>query len=82
MLASFLPLPPEVPADMKEKTQSTSHLDLEQGGGHPAEKQKGTNCYHRAKWWRNLNRYMSIIGVLLVGAAIALIITGTQQWKP
>lgn len=83
MLASFLPLPSAAQADVREKkNHSASDLDLESGRQHP---NKGQNCsshYNRIRWWRNLNRYMSVIGLFLIGAAIALTVTGTQQWKP
>lgn len=82
MIASFLPLPPTVEADVKEKNHSTSHMDLEQGRSGSNPEQDSDNCYNKVKWWRSLNRYMSIIGLLLVGAAIALIVTSTQQRKP
>ncbi|KID89665.1 serine-rich protein [Metarhizium guizhouense ARSEF 977] len=82
MIASFLPLPPTVEADMKEKNHSTSHMDLEQGRSGSNLEQDSDNCYNKVEWWRSLNRYMSIIGLLLVGAAIALIVTSTQQRKP
>lgn len=67
---------------MKEKNHSTSHMDLEQGRSGSNLEQDSDNCYNKVEWWRSLNRYMSIIGLLLVGAAIALIVTSTQQRKP
>ncbi|KAG8411970.1 hypothetical protein J3459_016109 [Metarhizium acridum] len=81
MIASFLPLPPTAEADMKEKNHSTGHLDLEQGRSGSKLGQDSNNCYNKVKWWRSLNRYMSFIGLLLVGAAVALIVTSTQQRK-
>lgn len=82
MFASFLPLPPPSQADMKEKNHLTRHLDLESGRRYSTKGQNSSSHYNKARWWRNLNRYMSVIGLFLIGAAIALTVTGTQQWKP
>ena len=35
--------------------------------------------YQNAIWWRNLNRVMSIIGLLIIGTIIILVVVGTQQ---
>jgi hypothetical protein len=68
--------------NMKEKGNNTCYLDLEQARSHRAEGQNtGDGYYNKVKWWRNVNRFMSIIGLLLVGAMVALIVTGTKQWK-
>lgn len=32
-----------------------------------------------ARWWRNLNRIMSVVGLLVIGAIIALSIIGYWQ---
>ena len=63
-----------------EKHQRTSNLDVE---AQPAEPMLTLDAmrYNSARWWRNLNRGMSIVGLLVLGAIIALIVIGMkQQW--
>ncbi|KAG5957582.1 hypothetical protein E4U58_005835 [Claviceps cyperi] len=83
MIASFLPLPSVTGTEMRQNDYSTSHLDLEQGTHIKKEADEVRASYRdREKWWRMINRYMSIIGVFMIGAVVALTITGTQQqWK-
>ncbi|KAG5937155.1 hypothetical protein E4U59_004524 [Claviceps monticola] len=83
MIASFLPLPSVTSTELSENIHSTSHLDLEQGTHIKKEVDEVRASYRdREKWWRMINRYMSIIGVFMIGAVVALTITGTQQqWK-
>ncbi|KAK4163516.1 hypothetical protein QBC43DRAFT_212945 [Cladorrhinum sp. PSN259] len=35
--------------------------------------------YDSARWWRNLNRIMSIVGLLIIGAVVALAVVGVRQ---
>jgi len=81
MVASFLPLPSQPLFDMTEAHQSTGHLDLRPEAGRNVY----ASCarrYSRAQWWRSLNRAMSVVGLFVVGAIVALIVTGVkQQWK-
>ncbi|KAK4188682.1 hypothetical protein QBC35DRAFT_451032 [Podospora australis] len=35
--------------------------------------------YESARWWRNLNRGMSVIGLLIIGAVVALAVIGVKQ---
>lgn len=79
MVAAFLPLPPKPQREMVEN-QSTNHLYLQ----HQPPQPSGTIDeirYNSARWWRNLNRGMSIFGLLVLGAVITLIVVGIkQQW--
>lgn len=79
MAASFLPLPSCHGTDLKGKIHSARHLDLEQGISIQKISEVRASCRDREKWWRTLNRYMSIIGIFITGAVLALTITGTQQ---
>lgn len=63
---------------MVERLQSTSHLDLQLEAARQAQRADETR-YNSALWWRNLNRGMSIVGLLVIGAAIALIVVGVRQ---
>jgi hypothetical protein len=74
MIASVLPLPPD-PATIEE---TASDSDLEQHFDH----QFGPvvdKSFQKANWWRNLNRVMSGVGTLLIGAIIALAILASRM---
>ncbi|KAI0458346.1 hypothetical protein F5B21DRAFT_500604 [Xylaria acuta] len=83
MIAAFLPLPPGPQFDMQELDKSTtqfripedSRAELLYGRVAPIDDLR----YQSARWWRNLNRYMSIIGLLILGAVAALIVIGIKQ---
>lgn len=80
MSAAFLPLPPKPQIEMVQQHHSTSHLDLRH---QPSQSMLTMDevRYNSTRWWRNLNRGMSIVGLLVLGAIIALIVVGTkQQW--
>jgi hypothetical protein len=79
MVAAVLPLPPNPKLQM---------LDVESGENkytstHPAFRYQkyavDETKYESARWWRNLNRGMSIIGLLIIGAVVALAIIGVRQ---
>src|SRR5580700_2699752 len=68
MIASFLPLPPSPTFFASERCQSQSNLDtlpntnsMDHRFGPTIEAR-----YESAKWWRNLNRGMSIVGVFII----------------
>ncbi|KAL5407464.1 hypothetical protein PMIN04_011723 [Paraphaeosphaeria minitans] len=74
MIASVLPLPP----DPKTTDTTASELDIEQR----FDDQFGPivdKSYQKANWWRNLNRIMSGVGTLLIGAIIALAILASRM---
>jgi hypothetical protein len=63
---------------MFEEAPSTSHIDLENETSLPAQNVLEAR-YRRIKWWRGVNRRMSIAGFLVIGAVIALSVVGVQQ---
>lgn len=74
MIASVLPLPP----DPKAVQTTASELAFEQR----FEDQLGPvvdKSYQKANWWRNLNRIMSGVGTLLIGAIIALAVLASRM---
>ncbi|KAI0476996.1 hypothetical protein F4859DRAFT_521571 [Xylaria cf. heliscus] len=83
MIAGLLPLPPKPQFDMQELDKSTaqfripedSRAELLYGRVAPIDDSR----YQSARWWRNLNRFMSIIGLLILGAVAALIVVGLKQ---
>ncbi|KAF2443805.1 hypothetical protein P171DRAFT_44348 [Karstenula rhodostoma CBS 690.94] len=75
MIASVLPLPPD-PKTVQETT--ASELALEQR----FDDQFGPlvdKSYQKANWWRNLNRIMSGVGTLLIGAIIAIAVLASRM---
>ncbi|KAF2454521.1 hypothetical protein BDY21DRAFT_353140 [Lineolata rhizophorae] len=34
--------------------------------------------YQKARWWRNLNRVMCLVGIVVLGVVIALVVIGTK----
>lgn len=83
MIAAFLPLPPKLQMDMQERNKSAAQFRMPGGAGpEPFYQQVGPiddSRYQSARWWRNLNRYMSVVGLLILGAFVALIVVGTRQ---
>lgn len=83
MIAALLPLPPNLQFDMQERNKSTAQFRMPGGSGpEPFSQQVALvddSRYQSARWWRNLNRYMSIVGLLILGAIVALIVVGTKQ---
>ncbi|PHH74078.1 hypothetical protein CDD80_3321 [Ophiocordyceps camponoti-rufipedis] len=81
VIAAFLPLPPMPrPKTVQEhlsasqtETQLEANLTLDMSD---------IRLYSHARWWRTLNRAMSVVGTFVVGAIIALIVTGVRQrWR-
>ncbi|PHH59650.1 hypothetical protein CDD81_2773 [Ophiocordyceps australis] len=81
MVASLLPLPPRPPRDeLIQEHCNTSQFHLRLEANHLASDDLLlARRYSRARWWRSLNRAMSILGVFVIGAAVALIIFGVKQ---
>jgi hypothetical protein len=83
MVAALLPIPEKPVISMIETPNaniSTSHVDLSSESAHGLQTMDEIR-YRSARWWRNLNRVMSVVGVLVIGAIIALVIVGVrEQW--
>lgn len=81
MIAAFLPLP--VPKHFGQADPDNSQTEL----GAPANEKLDPEqhfayndaSYQSARWWRNLNRVMSIVGVLVLGAVAALVVIGIKD---
>ncbi|KAH7308232.1 hypothetical protein B0I35DRAFT_483505 [Stachybotrys elegans] len=81
MIAAVLPLPKNPQLETAERLQSTSHLDLQQEALRQSRGAQESQ-YRGARWWRSVNRMMSVVGLLLIGAAIALAVVGSrEQWS-
>lgn len=67
MIAAFFPLPPN--PLFKVNQHSDSELDVESDLARhyrPMDEAR----YENAKWWRRLNRGMSVVGLLILGAIV------------
>ncbi|KAK1979482.1 hypothetical protein LZ30DRAFT_175707 [Colletotrichum cereale] len=78
MIAAFLPLPPDPQAEMAERDHRSSLLNEERDLPRRVIAIDET-LFQSARWWRTLNRYMSVIGLLVVGAIAALVVVGVKQ---
>lgn len=70
MIAAFLPLPLNPMKEMRERDSSTSNLsegpnDFTRHFG-PMDEAR----YESAKWWRNLNRWMCLVGLLIIATIV------------
>lgn len=70
-IASFLPLPqrPDIPSlkgkDNPNRTQIAEDLEKRLG---PIDEAR----YENARWWRNINRIMSLVGIVIVVAVVSI----------
>ncbi|KEQ78943.1 hypothetical protein M438DRAFT_284709 [Aureobasidium pullulans EXF-150] len=72
MVAAFLPLPLRpMEASMNNLEASMQDFSSEVEG----EKKRR---YLKARWWRNLNRIMSFVGVAIIGAIVALAVVASK----
>lgn len=74
MVAAFLPIPPDPTHHKFEKDLESTHPVFRQQQQVFNEKR-----YESARWWRNLNRIMSVVGLLIIGAVVALAVIGVKQ---
>ncbi|ETS75683.1 hypothetical protein PFICI_12627 [Pestalotiopsis fici W106-1] len=81
MVASFLPLPPRSTLDMVERGYSTTQFKIPETPEPLAKQTRAVDKkrFLSARWWRNMNRIMSVIGLLVIGAIIALAVIGYWQ---
>lgn len=81
MIASFLPLPPRSTLDIVERGYSTTQFKIPETPEPLAKQTRATDKkrYLSARWWRNMNRIMSVFGLLVIGAIIALAVIGYWQ---
>lgn len=81
MIAALLPLPPKATLAMREhQGHSTESVEGENAGENnnnvmddyeqhfgPMDEAR----YESAEWWRRLNRWMSVVGILLIAAVVS-----------
>jgi hypothetical protein len=86
MIAAFLPLPHRPMETMMNNLESPHDFPEVEGekGHYPRGLQVEMRNwdlerkYLKARWWRNLNRIMSFVGVAMIGAIIALAIIASK----
>ncbi|KAJ4247225.1 hypothetical protein NW762_013364 [Fusarium torreyae] len=78
MFAAFIPINKVTQSEDTERNDSTSKLE---GGHAPSDRANPEDdaVFRSAIWWRKINRGMSIIGLLILGAIVALIVVGVKQ---
>ncbi|KUI65409.1 hypothetical protein VM1G_00721 [Cytospora mali] len=81
MVGAALPLPKPSPLAMIERYSSISDLGI-RSQEHEFERHIESIDelrYQNARWWRTLNRGMSVIGLLIIGVVIALAVASVKQ---
>jgi len=78
MIAAFLPLPENPVFVMRERNHSELDMSSDMARQmNPMEEAR----YESARWWRNLNRAMAVVGVVILILLIVLVLIGTRhQW--
>ncbi|KAM7199867.1 hypothetical protein V8F33_004271 [Rhypophila sp. PSN 637] len=86
MIAALLPLPPNPKFEMLERGdndgnhhRSRSKLPDFRTIPPPRPRIVDETRFESARWWRNLNRIMSVVGLLIIGAVIALAVVGVRE---
>lgn len=74
MIASLLPLPMNPVSEMQERDGSMSNLDSSNDISNDFARRFSSTDearYESAKWWRSLNRWMSLVGLLIITAVVS-----------
>ena len=69
-IASFLPLPPKPEYDSKTPERRLSRLELARDLEKALGQVDGAR-YENARWWRNLNRWMAVLGIMILAAIVS-----------
>lgn len=81
MVGAVLPVPVRPERDMTERRFSDGNIDLRSEARTQMQYINAERLHDRVKWWRSVNRRMSIIGALILCLCIVLIVVGVkQQW--
>jgi len=63
-------------SQMQERDHSTSNLESPNGVSNDYARRFGPMDearYESARWWRNLNRWMSLVGLLIIAAVVSIL---------
>lgn len=81
MIGAILPIPPKPERAMTERIYISGHLDIRMEARHQRQYIHAERLHERLKWWRSVNRRMSLIGGIILSLCIILIAVGAkQQW--
>jgi hypothetical protein len=85
MIAAVLPLPYNPMAEMREHEadNSSSQLDTSNQVANNYDRRFGPideKRFENAKWWRNLNRWMSLVGFLIIAAVVRSPVLGCLRY--
>ncbi|KAK7703935.1 hypothetical protein SLS64_008881 [Diaporthe eres] len=81
MIGAVLPLPKPSPLAMLERYSSISDFGV-RSREHEFERHIETVDelrHENATWWRTLNRFMSVVGLLIIGAVVGLAVAAVKQ---
>ncbi|KAK1835195.1 hypothetical protein QBC39DRAFT_250788 [Podospora conica] len=78
MIAALLPLPASPKLDMLENGDGSQFSRSQTEFRYQTHIVDETR-FESARWWRNLNRIMSVVGLLIIGAIIALVVVGLRE---
>ncbi|CAK3976278.1 Hypothetical predicted protein [Lecanosticta acicola] len=84
MLAAVLPLPKkpvsasEFEASLENSEEDVAMAMIKHEAGDAERRWREEKVFMKATWWRMLNRIMSVVGLLVIGAAIALAVIATR----
>ncbi|PNP54739.1 hypothetical protein THARTR1_04944 [Trichoderma harzianum] len=78
--SAILPIPPKLEREMTEQAYSTGHLDIRMEARQQRVYINAERLHERARWWRSVNRRMSIIGALIICLCVVLIVVGVTHW--
>lgn len=81
MIAAVLPLPQPSPLAMVQRDSSYSDLTARTRSHEYDRHIESVDelRYENARWWRMLNRCMSVIGILIIGAVIGLVVAAVKE---
>lgn len=74
MIAAFLPLPPD-PEALDSSEEGSDNADC----GRPIHGPMDERRYQSARWWRRLNRWMSLVGLLIIATIVSLSTSGEPK---
>jgi hypothetical protein len=80
MVGAVLPLPPKPQHDMIQRP-SESALDVSSRLQSRTTRSNLAEdiAYHNTRWWRNLNRIMAVVGLLIIAVIVTLVVVGIKQ---
>ncbi|KAG6364553.1 hypothetical protein INS49_006155 [Diaporthe citri] len=81
MIGAVLPLPKPSPLAMLERYSSISDFGV-RSREHEFERHIETVDelrHENATWWRTLNRFMSVVGLLIIGAVVGLAVAAVKK---